>query len=230
MRVRNFSRRRKAYHRSTVKVAWSRMWNRISPMIGPSGCGMAAREPLRLLRRTLAGYARHPNFSRRLDDDSRKVLGRHGQGRKHEHGRGGEVRRACDGEGLRVHGHVGLRSGLGDWPSRRKGDNGSRKVGTCTGATTSILVYRGVRRHELVSESRSAITTMSVPAGEIGRHAEGSACSSPGTTKSRSRRRLQPNLTRSGTQPGRRTERGGRARVSAPTARLQPASARSPLR
>ncbi len=28
-----------------------------------TGCGMAAGEPLRLLRRTLAGYARHPNFS-----------------------------------------------------------------------------------------------------------------------------------------------------------------------
>ena len=28
-----------------------------------SGCGMAPGEPLRLLRRTLAGYARHPNFS-----------------------------------------------------------------------------------------------------------------------------------------------------------------------
>lgn len=28
-----------------------------------SGCGMAEGDPLRLLRRTLAGYARHPNFS-----------------------------------------------------------------------------------------------------------------------------------------------------------------------
>ena len=28
-----------------------------------TGCGMAAGEPLELLRRTLAGYARHPNFS-----------------------------------------------------------------------------------------------------------------------------------------------------------------------
>jgi altronate hydrolase len=28
-----------------------------------TGCGMAAGEPLQLLRRTLAGYARHPNFS-----------------------------------------------------------------------------------------------------------------------------------------------------------------------
>ena len=28
-----------------------------------TGCGMAAGEPLTLLRRTLAGYARHPNFS-----------------------------------------------------------------------------------------------------------------------------------------------------------------------
>ncbi len=28
-----------------------------------TGCGMAAGEPLNLLRRTLAGYARHPNFS-----------------------------------------------------------------------------------------------------------------------------------------------------------------------
>ncbi len=28
-----------------------------------SGCGMTQKEPLRLLRRTLAGYARHPNFS-----------------------------------------------------------------------------------------------------------------------------------------------------------------------
>ena len=28
-----------------------------------TGCGMAAGEPLRVLRRTLAGYARHPNFS-----------------------------------------------------------------------------------------------------------------------------------------------------------------------
>ena len=28
-----------------------------------TGCGMASGEPLRLLRRTLAGYARHPNFS-----------------------------------------------------------------------------------------------------------------------------------------------------------------------
>jgi altronate hydrolase len=28
-----------------------------------TGCGMAAGKPLRLLRRTLAGYARHPNFS-----------------------------------------------------------------------------------------------------------------------------------------------------------------------
>lgn len=28
-----------------------------------TGCGMAAGEPLDLLRRTLAGYARHPNFS-----------------------------------------------------------------------------------------------------------------------------------------------------------------------
>ena len=28
-----------------------------------TGCGMGAGEPLRLLRRTLAGYARHPNFS-----------------------------------------------------------------------------------------------------------------------------------------------------------------------
>ncbi len=28
-----------------------------------TGCGMAAGEPLHLLRRTLAGYARHPNFS-----------------------------------------------------------------------------------------------------------------------------------------------------------------------
>ena len=28
-----------------------------------SGCGMSGGEPLRLLRRTLAGYARHPNFS-----------------------------------------------------------------------------------------------------------------------------------------------------------------------
>src|SRR5271165_2314590 len=50
---------------------------------------------------------------------------------------------------------------------------------------------------------------MTVPAYGIGRHAEGGSCSSPGTTKSRSRRRRQPNLTRSGTQPRRRTERGG---------------------
>jgi altronate hydrolase len=28
-----------------------------------TGCGMSGGEPLRLLRRTLAGYARHPNFS-----------------------------------------------------------------------------------------------------------------------------------------------------------------------
>src|SRR4051794_25686105 len=28
-----------------------------------TGCGMSAGEPLNLLRRTLAGYARHPNFS-----------------------------------------------------------------------------------------------------------------------------------------------------------------------
>ena len=28
-----------------------------------TGCGMTQNEPLRLLRRTLAGYARHPNFS-----------------------------------------------------------------------------------------------------------------------------------------------------------------------
>lgn len=28
-----------------------------------SGCGMSSGEPLQLLRRTLAGYARHPNFS-----------------------------------------------------------------------------------------------------------------------------------------------------------------------
>jgi altronate hydrolase len=28
-----------------------------------TGCGMTEKEPLRLLRRTLAGYARHPNFS-----------------------------------------------------------------------------------------------------------------------------------------------------------------------
>jgi altronate hydrolase len=28
-----------------------------------TGCGMASGEPLQLLRRTLAGYARHPNFS-----------------------------------------------------------------------------------------------------------------------------------------------------------------------
>ena len=28
-----------------------------------TGCGMADGEPLQLLRRTLAGYARHPNFS-----------------------------------------------------------------------------------------------------------------------------------------------------------------------
>jgi altronate hydrolase len=28
-----------------------------------TGCGMTQQEPLRLLRRTLAGYARHPNFS-----------------------------------------------------------------------------------------------------------------------------------------------------------------------
>src|SRR5437870_2132145 len=28
-----------------------------------TGCGMAEGEPLQLLRRTLAGYARHPNFS-----------------------------------------------------------------------------------------------------------------------------------------------------------------------
>jgi altronate hydrolase len=28
-----------------------------------TGCGMTQHEPLRLLRRTLAGYARHPNFS-----------------------------------------------------------------------------------------------------------------------------------------------------------------------
>ncbi|MBV8398686.1 MAG: UxaA family hydrolase, partial [Acetobacteraceae bacterium] len=28
-----------------------------------TGCGMAQGEPLKLLRRTLAGYARHPNFS-----------------------------------------------------------------------------------------------------------------------------------------------------------------------
>jgi altronate hydrolase len=28
-----------------------------------TGCGMAEGEPLRLLRRTIAGYARHPNFS-----------------------------------------------------------------------------------------------------------------------------------------------------------------------
>ena len=28
-----------------------------------TGCGMTQLEPLRVLRRTLAGYARHPNFS-----------------------------------------------------------------------------------------------------------------------------------------------------------------------
>ena len=28
-----------------------------------TGCGMAEDEPLRVLRRTLGGYARHPNFS-----------------------------------------------------------------------------------------------------------------------------------------------------------------------
>ncbi len=28
-----------------------------------TGCGMSEGEPLRLLRRTLAGYARHVNFS-----------------------------------------------------------------------------------------------------------------------------------------------------------------------
>jgi arabinonate dehydratase len=35
----------------------------IVPLTHKTGCGMADGEPLRLLRRTLAGYARHPNFS-----------------------------------------------------------------------------------------------------------------------------------------------------------------------
>ncbi len=35
----------------------------VVPLTHKTGCGMAEGEPLRLLRRTLAGYARHPNFS-----------------------------------------------------------------------------------------------------------------------------------------------------------------------
>ena len=51
---------------------------------------------------------------RRADHDPGEVARRDGQGRRHEPGRRGALRRAGDGAGLRVHGHARLRSGGGD--------------------------------------------------------------------------------------------------------------------
>ena len=50
----------------------------------------------------------------RPDDDPREVAGRGRQGRHDEPRRRLRVRRAGDGEGLRLHGHAGLRPGVGD--------------------------------------------------------------------------------------------------------------------
>ena len=57
---------------------------------------------------------------RRPDDDPRKIARRRGQGRHDQPRRRVRIRGAGDGQGLRLHGHAGLRSGLGDrdrWPA-----------------------------------------------------------------------------------------------------------------
>ena len=53
---------------------------------------------------------------RRADHDPGEVARRDGEGRQHQSGRCGELRRSGDREGLRVHGHAGLRPGVGDRP------------------------------------------------------------------------------------------------------------------
>ena len=53
---------------------------------------------------------------RRADDDPRKIARRGGQGRHHAAQRRLSLRRAGHRQGLRLHGHARLRSGLGDGP------------------------------------------------------------------------------------------------------------------
>ena len=50
----------------------------------------------------------------RIDDDPREIAGRGGQGRHDAAQRGLSLCRSGDREGLRVHGHAGLRPGVGD--------------------------------------------------------------------------------------------------------------------
>ena len=57
---------------------------------------------------------------RRADDDPRKIAGRGRQGRQHQPRRRLPLCRADHQEGLRVHGHAGLRPGLGDRSGRRR--------------------------------------------------------------------------------------------------------------
>ena len=56
----------------------------------------------------------------RPDDDPREIAGRGRQGRHDESGRRLRVRGAGDGEGLRLHGHAGLRPGVGDGAGGRR--------------------------------------------------------------------------------------------------------------
>ena len=57
---------------------------------------------------------------RRPHHHPREVARRGGQGRHHQPGRRLRVRQAGDGEGLRLHGHAGLRPGVGHRPGGRR--------------------------------------------------------------------------------------------------------------
>ncbi len=56
----------------------------------------------------------------RPDDDPREIAGRGGEGRHDQPGRRLRIRGAGDRQGLRLHGHAGLRPGVGDRPGRRR--------------------------------------------------------------------------------------------------------------
>ena len=102
---------------------------------------------------------------RRPDDDLREIARGHRQGRQHGPGRRRRLRRAGQGQGLRRHGHAGLRSGEHDRHRRRRGQrprlhDGPRLVFGCKPAP-SIKVATNTPMYEHM------IDDMDIDAGVI---------------------------------------------------------------
>ena len=107
-----------------------------------------------------------------------KSLGAVGEGRHDQPGRRLRVRRAGDGEGLRVHGHAGLRPGVGDGPGRGRREHDllhhRPRLGVRLRAVAVAEARRPTRRcgssRKTTSTSTAArSSTAPRPSSEIGR-------------------------------------------------------------